>query len=135
MIFDIHRQPDWINNINKPSGDTPQSNGVRGNATGLTEGGLSAYPAALPPTPPALPAYDTARQTSVVIDVQSPSSKSRTASERDVTTVREKIVCQSSHIDRLSFSLLSLRLALKVGHQTKVNWINVLGHLYLEGPK
>ena len=59
------------------------------NATGLTEGGLSAYPAGLASSP--LARYGTPRQSSVIIDDQSPSPK-RHASERDITTVREKIV-------------------------------------------
>jgi len=78
--------------VGKPNGDTPRSNGVQGNPTGLTEGGLSAYPAGLASSPPANSNHGTPRQTSVIIDVESPSSKSRVASERDITTVREKIV-------------------------------------------
>lgn len=58
------------------------------NATGLTEGGLSAYPAGLASSPPAR--YGTPRESSVIIDVESPSPKWQTASER-ITTVREKI--------------------------------------------
>ena len=60
------------------------------NTTGLTEGGLSAYPAGLASSPPAR--YGTPRQSSVIIGVESPSSKWHSASERDITTVREKIV-------------------------------------------
>ena len=60
------------------------------NTTGLTEGGLSAYPAGLVSSPPAR--YGTPRQSSVIIDVESPSPKWHTSSERDITTVREKMV-------------------------------------------
>lgn len=86
-VIDVHQQPVWQDIINKPNGDTPPSNGVQVNPTGLTEGGLSAYPAASPYSPPRTP-----RQPSVIIDIESPSSKSRAASEREITTVREKIV-------------------------------------------
>ena len=58
------------------------------NATGLTEGGLSAYPAGLASSPPAR--YSTPKQSSVIIDVESPSQKWH-GSERDTMTVREKI--------------------------------------------
>ena len=134
MVFNIHRQPNWTDIINKPSGDTPQNNGVQRNATGLTEGGLSAYPAALPSTPPAISAYDTAQQTAVIIDIHSPSTKSRAASERDVTTVREKIFLPILPLKGF-YSLLSLLLALKVEQPTKVKWISDLGHPSLECPK
>jgi hypothetical protein len=86
VVFDIHQQPVWEDLINKPNGDTSRTNGVQVNATGLTEGGLSAYPAGMASSPPA------PRQHSVIIAVESPSSKSRAASERDMTTVREKMV-------------------------------------------
>ena len=89
VVFDIHQQPVWEDIINKPNGDTPRSNGVHVNATGLTEGGLSAYPAGLS-SPPA--GHGTPRRPSVIIDVESPSSKSGGASKRAITTVREKIV-------------------------------------------
>lgn len=49
---------------------------------------MSAYPAGL-----ASPArYGTPKQSSVIIDVESPSPKWHTTSERNITTVREKIV-------------------------------------------
>lgn len=59
------------------------------NTTGLTEGGLSAYPAGLASSPPAR--YGTPRQSSIIIGVESPSAKWHN-SERDITTVREKII-------------------------------------------
>lgn len=75
--------PDWEVIINKPNGGTPHSNGAHVNTTGLTEGGLSAYPAGVASSPAR---YGTPRQSSVIIDVESPSSKWH-ASERGITTV------------------------------------------------
>lgn len=96
VVFDILPQPVWEEIVNKPNGDTPHSHV---NATGLTEGGLSAYPAGMASTPPAR--YGTPKQSSVIIDVESPSPKWHTASER-ITTVREKIFsCRCSHINCL----------------------------------
>ena len=61
---------------------------THGNGTGLTEGGLSAYPAGLLTS-----ANGVTPQTSVNIDVEAPShavpSKS---SERNIATVRENLV-------------------------------------------
>ena len=89
VVFDIHLQPVWEDIINKPN-DPSHGNGVHVNPTGLTEGGLSAYPAGLTASPRV--GSGTPRLPSVVIDIESPSSKSRAASERAITTVREKIV-------------------------------------------
>jgi hypothetical protein len=87
MVFDIHLQPVWEDIINKPNDDPSHGNGVHVNPTGLTDGGLSAYPAGLTASPRV--GHGTPL---VVIDIESPSSKSRAASERAITTVREKIV-------------------------------------------
>ena len=86
LLFDTRQQPVWEDIINKPNGGSPRSNGIQVNPTGLTEGGLSAYPAGLASSPPA--GSGTPRQHPVIIAVESPSSKSRAAS---ITTVREKI--------------------------------------------
>ncbi|KAF8813971.1 hypothetical protein BYT27DRAFT_7334973 [Phlegmacium glaucopus] len=78
--------PVWTEILIKPNGDTPRSNTVQGNVTGLTEGGLNDYSARLASPPPANSAHSTPRQSSVIIDVESPSSKSRPGSERNITT-------------------------------------------------
>lgn len=88
----IFPQPQWNNIINNGGGNGQTwNNGISGNPTGLTEGGLSAYPAGLMSGPPASERGGTPRQGSVNNDARAPSRASPSkASERDLTTVREK---------------------------------------------
>ncbi|KJA20070.1 hypothetical protein HYPSUDRAFT_838373 [Hypholoma sublateritium FD-334 SS-4] len=80
--------PQWANIINNGDGNGEAwNNGASGNPTGLTEGGLSAYPAGLTSGPPASERGGTPRQGSVILDARAPSRASPSkASERDLTT-------------------------------------------------
>lgn len=82
-------------------------NGAGGNLTGLTEGGLSAYPAGLTSGPTPASNGGTPRQTAAHIGLASPSK----ASQREFAAVRENLLFPPfvllSVCNLLSFSLVS----------------------------
>ncbi|KAF9568244.1 hypothetical protein CPC08DRAFT_679876 [Agrocybe pediades] len=101
--------PNWNTIINGQQNGTASHIGMNGNATGLTEGGLSAYPAGLTSGQVASNNGGTPRQTSVNIDVQPPSRMTASKSSERGATASPKAQSRSPPADQRPWSPFSAR--------------------------